>query len=212
MIFIISGCTQTETPQNHGDEQGDQPTEIIADANILIAYFTWADNTVVVNPESVDVDASSSASVLTPGNAGLMARWIQEEVGGDLFSIQTVNQYSSDYDECLDQASREKTSRDRPALIDTVENFEEYDVIYLGFPNWWYTCPMAIFSFIESYDFHNKTVIPFVTHGTGGLSSTIRDLTNALPSVRVLDPIGIEREDVDSSEDKVKSWALNSLK
>lgn len=174
---------------------------------ILIAYFTWSDNTVVENPNSIDVDAETSASVLSPGNAELIANWIAEETGGDLFSIKTQNKYSSDYDECLNQARKERDNNERPALVGRVNNIDDYDVIFLGFPNWWYTCPMAVFTFVESYDLSGKTIIPFCTHGTGGLSRTIRDLKNILPeNCEVLEAIGVYRPEVKNSKNKVLDW------
>lgn len=174
---------------------------------ILIAYFTWADNTVVEDPSTVDVDASTSASVLAPGNAAKIAAWIQEEVGGDLFSIVVSEPYSSNYDECLDRAADEKADNARPELSAHVSNMEDYDIVFLGFPNWWYTLPMPILSFVEEYDFSGKIMVPFCTHGTGGLASTIQDLTAALPSdVTILDPIGVYRPEVDSSRPAVQEW------
>lgn len=178
-----------------------------SDSDILIAYFTWADNTHVDKPDSIDVDATTSASVLPPGNAAKIADWINQRVGGDLFSITVKEPYSSDYDECLNRAAEEKAANARPELANHVENMEQYDVIFLGFPNWWYTVPMAIHTFLEEYDFSGKTVIPFCTHGTGGLASTIQDIKKDLPQdVTLLDPIGIYRPDVDSSQDEVNKW------
>ncbi len=179
--------------------------------NILIAYFTWADNTQVENPEEVDVDADTSASVLTPGNAAKIADWIHQRTGGDLFSIVVEEPYSSDYDECLERAADEKAENARPELVSHVENMEDYDVVFLGFPNWWYTVPMAIHSFLEEYDFSGKTIVPFVTHGTGGLAGTIEDVTAALPdSVTILEPIGVYRPEVDEARPDVNEW-LDSL-
>lgn len=176
---------------------------------ILIAYFTWSDNTVVENPDSIDVDAETSASVLSPGNAELIANWIAEKTGGDLFSIKTQNKYSSDYDECLNQARRERDNNERPALVGRVNNIDDYDIIFLGFPNWWYTCPMAVFTFVESYDLSGKTIIPFCTHGTGGLSRTIRDLKNLLPdNCEVLEAIGVYRPEVKNSKSRVLDWLM----
>ena len=174
---------------------------------ILIAYFTWADNTVVEDPGAVDVDATTSASVLVPGNAARLAGWIQQEVGGDLHSIIVEEPYSSDYDECLDRAADEKADNARPALTSHVDNMEEYDVVFLGFPNWWYTLPMPVLTFVEEYDWSGKTVVPFVTHGTGGLSGTIRDLTAALPEdVTILDAIGVYRPEVAGARDDIAAW------
>ncbi len=216
-IESVLDSSGTETVANT-DEEAEKPSDEIPDnggietdgeehSHILIAYFTWAENTYVENPEAVDVDATTSASVLPPGNAAKMAGWIQEEVGGDLFSIVVTQSYSSDYDECLDRAADEKADNARPELLYHVENMEDYDIVFLGFPNWWYTVPMAIHTFLEEYDFSGKTIVPFVTHGTGGLASTITDITADLPdSVTILEPIGVYRPEVDSSEQRVKEW------
>ena len=200
--YIVSNIKSSETLQNIN------ALNISNTQNkILIAYFTWADNTIVENPDSIDVDAETSASVLSPGNAELIANWIAEETGGDLFSIKTQSKYSSDYDECLNQARRERDNNERPALVGRVNNIDDYDVIFLGFPNWWYTCPMAVFTFVESYDLSGKTIIPFCTHGTGGLSRTIRDLKKLLPAnCEVLEAIGVYRPEVKNSKNRVLDW------
>ena len=227
LLCSLTACGGNPTTQSGSDvPESSQNTEEITDApldtdppassrssgetrdnNILIAYFTWADNTVVEDPSSVDVDAATSASVLAPGNAAKLASWIRQEVGGDLHSIVVEEPYSSDYDECLDRAADEKAENARPALASHVDNMEDYDIVFLGFPNWWYTLPMPVLTFVEEYDWSGKTVVPFVTHGTGGLSSTIRDLTAALPEdVTILDPIGVYRPEVDDSQPAVQAW------
>jgi flavodoxin len=175
--------------------------------NILIAYFTWADNTSVANPAAIDVDASTSASVLVPGNTAKLAQWIQQEVGGDLFSIKVTQPYSSNYNRCLDRASEEKAQNARPALTGYVENMDAYDVIFLGYPNWWYTVPMALFSFIESHNLSGKTVILFCAHGTGGLARSVQDISAALPNSTVVrNVLGVYRNDIPSAQAKVKRW------
>ena len=196
----------TDAPLDTDPPASQSPGET-GNSNILIAYFTWADNTVVEDPSSVDVDATTSASVLAPGNAAKLASWIQQEVGGDLHSIVVEEPYSSDYDECLDRAADEKAENARPALASHVDNLENYDIVFLGFPNWWYTLPMPVLTFVEEYDWSGKTVVPFVTHGTGGLSGTIRDLTAALPEdVTILEPIGVYRPEVDASQSAIQEW------
>ncbi len=228
LLFGMTACSTGETEtsgiteQNSENQMPNEKTEItlaegsetfanqVADksgSNILIAYFTWAENTQVENPDEVDVDATTSASVLLPGNAAQIAAWIQQKAGGDLFPIIVSEPYSSDYDECLDRAANEKAENARPELVNHVDNMDEYDVIFLGFPNWWYTAPMAIFSFIEEYDFSGKTIVPFCTHGTGGLAGSIEDITATLPdSAEILEPIGIYRPDVDSAQPVINEW------
>lgn len=179
-----------------------------ANSKILIAYFTWAENTHVENPENVDVDATTSASVLIPGNAAKMAGWIQQEVGGDLFSIVVTEPYSSDYDECLDRAADEKAANARPKLVANVENIEDYDTVFIGYPNWWYSCPMAILSFIEENDLSGKKIVLFCTHGTGGLAGSVQDITAELPDDCTVEEnvIGVYRNDVNAAQPAVLSW------
>lgn len=190
-----------------GSADGDDSSEDKG-GNILIAYFTWADNTRVENPDSVDVDAVTSASVLAPGNAARIAAWIRQEIGGDLFSIRVADPYSSDYDECLDRAADEKADNARPALTERVDNIERYDTVFLGYPNWWYSCPMAIFSFIEDNDLSGKKIVLFCTHGTGGLARSVQDIKAALPDDCTVEEnvVGIYRPEVDSARSEVQSW------
>lgn len=208
----VANVVTTPVTEGNSEKLGDseKPKDSSAeqsDSNILIAYFIWAENTQVENPNEVDVDATTSASVLLPGNTAKMAGWIQQKVGGDLFSIVMSEPYFSDYDKCLDRAADEKAENSRSKLINHVDNMDDYDVVFLGFPNWWYTAPMAIFSFIEEYDFSGKAVVPFYAHGTGGLASSIEDITAALPdSAEVLEPIGVYRPDIDSAQPVINEW------
>ncbi|MDO4277042.1 MAG: flavodoxin [Eubacteriales bacterium] len=230
IVDASEGSTGVMVPEteNHSLElaaaAGNMQAGSNADSRILIAYFTWADNTVVTDQEAslqsalshyesmgdsdqYGADAISSASILAPGNAARMAEWIQQEVGGNLFSIVVQDPYPSDYDDCMNRAADEKAENARPALAEHVENFEDYDIIFLGFPNWWYTLPMPVLTFVEEYDFSGKTVVPFCTHGTGGLSATIRDLENALPdSANILDPIGVYRADILQAQPEIQEW------
>ena len=195
-----SGLEESEpiTITNEEETLNDHET---SQEHILIAYFSWADNTAVeVDGNNSDVDAVTSASVVAPGNTARLARWIQEYVGGDLFPIVVTEPYPDDYNECLDRAADEKVENARPELTNYLDNIDDYDIIFIGFPNWRYTAPMAIFSFIEEYDLSDKTIVPFCTHGTGGLASCIRDITTALPdSAEVLEPLGVYREDIEQA-------------
>lgn len=144
----VTSRSINDTDENSTTEELTDTDSDRRDGKTLIAYFTWADNTHVENPEEVDVDATTSASVLWPGNVGLIAGWLQEETGADLFSIQVEELYSSDYDECLDRASEEEADNARPALATHVENMEQYDTIYLGYPKMEYgiNCVSCAFS------------------------------------------------------------------
>ena len=151
--------------------------ESSAETKILIAYFTGAENAV----DTSRVDATTSASVQAPGNVARMAAWIQQETGGDLFSIRVEEPYSADYDECLDRAADEKAENARPVLVEKVLDMAGYDTVFWGYPNWWYSAPMAVFSFLEENDLSGKKVVLFCSHGTGGLASSVKDITAVLP-------------------------------
>ena len=193
--------------------------------NILIAYFSWADNTAVGDEEAAvrsalshydfigdrdnysDADAVTSASVIAPGNTAKMAEWIQEYVGGDVFPIVVTEPYPDNYEECMDRAADEKAENARPVLTEHLDNMDDYDVVFLGFPNWWSTAPMAVFSFLEEYDFSGKKVIPFCSHGTGGVASSVRDITTSLPeNVIVPESIGIYRADINGAQSQIEEW------
>lgn len=98
---------------------------------------------------------------------------IQQETRGELFRIETEKTYPSDYDELVDYGREEPDEDSRPTLSSHVENMDEYDVVFLGYPNWWFDMPMAVYSFLDEYDFSGKTNIPFCTHGGSGFSNTV---------------------------------------
>lgn len=142
---------------------------------------------------------------LPVGNTEVIAKKIQGLTGYDLFEIDTMNQYPIDYMETTRVAQRELDVDARPELTETLYNMDEYEVIYLGYPNWWGTFPMAVATFLESYDFSGKTIIPFCTHegsGMGGLS----DIKKLIPKVIVNKGIAIRGSAVHGADDNVKSW------
>ena len=119
------------------------------ESSVLIAYFSWAENAVLEE----GVDAMTSPSVSDPGNVQQLAGWIQEETGGELFSIQVTDPYPSGWDACLERANQERGQDARPALVEPqVENFDSYDTVFLGYPNWWYGVPMALLTFLDEND------------------------------------------------------------
>lgn len=212
--FSFTGCdnsnkkdAQTEstykTTQQEGSsgiiERSGQQT----DGKILVAYFSWADNAVL----DEDVDAVTSPSVIAPGNVKELAGWVQEATGGDLFSICVTDPYPSDWDDCLERANEERGDDARPELEESVENLDDYDTVYLGYPNWWYGVPMALLSFLEENDLSGKQVYLFCSHGTGGLANSVEIITDALPDAEISDNIfDCYEEDASSSENDIKEW------
>lgn len=222
-----TGCTQkTTTSTEAKTEEVASTTEDGNKGNskTLIAYFTWADNTkitdeddarqaVIAHAESMgespdDADAISSASIQAPGNVARMASWIKDEIGGDTFSIQVEDLYSSNYDDCMDRASDEKAENARPKLQKKVDNIDDYDTVFIGYPNWWYSVPMPVLSFIEQNKLDGKKIVLFCSHGTGGLASSVRDITAVLPSNCDVEEnvLGIYRNDIPDGKSEVQNW------
>lgn len=191
-----SSETEASTPDSSetGEEQG---------SNILVAYFSWADNAILAD----DVDAVASPSVIPPGNVQQLAGWVQEETGGDLFSIRVTDPYSSDWDECLDRANQERGDNARPELVENVGNLDQYDTVFLGYPNWWYGVPMVLLTFLEQNDLSGKQVYLFCSHGTGGLANSVEIITEAAPEAVISDNIfDCYEEDASSSQGDIQSW------
>ena len=171
--------------------------------NILVAYFSWADNAILAE----DVDAVASPSVIAPGNVQELAGWVQEETGGDLFAIRVTEPYPSDWDECLARANQERGDQARPVLQEQVENLEQYDTVFLGYPNWWYGVPMALLTFLEENDLSGKRVYLFCSHGTGGLSNSVEIITEAIPNATISNNIfDCYEEEASSSQGDIQSW------
>ena len=206
---ISDTSVESETFSN---EESSAPDTDVSESsegnNILIAYFTM--------PEDVDtegVDAIAGASIVVDegkimGNVEYIASIIQDTVGGDLFQIETVEQYPLDHDPLVDQAAQEQGEDARPELSTHIENLEQYDTIFLGYPNWWGDMPQALYAFLEEYDFSGKTIIPFCPHGGSGFSRTESTIAELQPGATVSENgLEISRNDVAGSRDQVVQWA-----
>lgn len=145
------------------------------------------------------------------GNTRQAAEFIQNAVGGDLFSIETVQSYPHDHMKTIQIAQEELDENARPALKELPEHWNDYDIIYLGYPNWWNTFPMAVATFVESLDWSGKTIIPFCTNEGSGLGASIRDLKRLAPKAKILDGVSFTGHQVASCEKKIVRWAKEAL-
>ena len=173
----------------------------------LIVYFSYGENADL--PDGVD--ASSRASIqLTDdgvvGNTGVIARMIQKDTNGEIISLKTAEKYSADYDEAVQAGKAEKESNARPALATHIDNIDNYDTIFVGYPNWWSDMPMAMYTFFEEYDLSGKKIIPFNTSGGSGLSNTVNEIKSLEPNATVEDGITISGNSVQSAQSQVDSW------
>lgn len=150
-------------------------------SDILVAYFSYS------------------------GNTRKLAKQIQQFTGGDLFEIQTVKDYPKEYEPCTEVAKKEKEENARPSLKTKVGNMNQYKIVFIGCPSWWHTAPMAVFSFLESYDFSGKTIIPFLTHESreDGAFAAIKKLTPKSKHLKGFDTYGSR---VDRVAPDVQKW------
>ena len=174
-------AVQGHEPQASG---GTEPGADTGPGGILIAYFSV--------PETDGTDTVAGASRVSTengvvGNTQFIAQAIQQAVGGDLFAIETVQEYPGTHEELLDFAYNELRDDARPELAGQIENLNQYDVIFLGYPNWNADLPMPLYTFLETYNFTGKTIVPFVTHGGSGFSRTASTIQSLQPGATVLE-------------------------
>ncbi|MHB8107112.1 MAG: flavodoxin [Candidatus Cryosericum sp.] len=166
------------------------------DAKCLIAYFSRKGNNY----------AGGRIVNLSVGNTEVAAKMIQEMAGGDLFRIEAVDAYPADYTETTEVAQQELHANARPKLTGHVENMASYDVIFLGYPDWWGTMPMPVWTFLEEYDFSGKTIIPFCTHEGSRLGHSEKDLAKVCPAAKLLRGLAIKGSMVRSAQKDVSEW------
>lgn len=169
---------------------------MMSETKSLIAYFSRAGNNYV----------GGKIINLPVGNTKVAASMICKLTGGDIFRIDTVKTYPEDYYETTDVAKRELRQNARPELSAHLDNMAGYSVIYLGYPNWWGTMPMAVFTFLEEYDFSGKTIIPFCTHEGSGMGHSESDIRKVCPEATVLQGLAIRGENVRGAESAIADW------
>ena len=172
--------------------------------NILVVYFSepLPDN---------GVDAVTSASRVTVdgdvyGSVQYMATVIAETTGADLARIRTVIPYAENFDELAERADYERQNDVRPEITVPIDDFNSYDVIFVGYPIWWYQMPMALYTFFDEYDFTDKTIIPFSSHGGSSWSGTREDIAELEPGATMVDGYSISRNSVAGSADGIREW------
>ena len=143
---------------------------------------------------------------LPEGNTEVAAKMIEAVTGGEFLEIETVKPYPAGYQETTEVARRELRDSARPELRNLPVSIDDYDVVFLGYPSWWGTPPMAVFTFLESYDFSGKTIVPFCTHEGSGMGRSERDIREACPGATVFDGLAIRGGSVRGAEDAIRKW------
>ncbi len=204
MLFALAGCSgggattsqtsETESavsetlsqPEEGGTESTVQTNETgetdSGESGVLVAYFSWS------------------------GNTEMVANLIAQQTGGDLFEITPANPYTDDYDTLLDIARQEQAEDARPELANTVENWDSYDVVFVGYPNWWSDAPMAVYTFLEAYDFTGKTLIPFNTSSSGGFGRSLDGVAQSAPGAEILEGLALTENELDDASSRVSAW------
>ena len=172
--------TEPEEPAAEAEDAEDAAPE--EDGGTLIAYFSWS------------------------GNTEQVAQLIQEATGGDLFEITPAVPYTDDYDELLDIARQEQSDSARPELAAQVENWGRYDTVFVGYPNWWSDAPMAVYTFLESYDWTGKTLIPFNTSASGGFGRSLDNLAGSAAGATFLEGISFTERTLEDAQSEVPAW------
>ena len=172
--------TEPEEPAAEAEDAEDAAPE--EDGGTLIAYFSWS------------------------GNTEQVAQLIQEATGGDLFEITPAVPYTDDYDELLDIARQEQSDSARPELAAQVENWGRYDTVFVGYPNWWSDAPMVVYTFLESYDWTGKTLIPFNTSASGGFGRSLDNLAGSAAGATFLEGISFTERTLEDAQSEVPAW------
>lgn len=177
-------AVQTEQTQIEPEKTEEPVAEETEDEapGVLIAYFSWS------------------------GNTEQFAQMIQSETGGDLFEISPATPYTDDYDELLDIARDEQSDNARPELASQVENWDDYDVVFVGYPDWWSDAPMLIYSFLESYDWQGKTLVPFCTSGGSGFGRSLDKLPDSAQGAAILEGLHVSGSRVDEASEDIADW------
>ena len=194
-IALLTLCVSLSAcgSENHNAVDNAPESKVSGDSKTLVAYFSWS------------------------GNGQQMARWISEETGGDLFRIVPSEPYGEDFDSCADRAKNELDNEIHPELSEHIdaETMAQYDVIYIGFPVWWYDLPMPVWTFLEEYDLTGKTVIPFFSHnGSSNGANSVNRVAELAKGATVLtdEALSLRGSSVADSEKEVKDWVADLTK
>lgn len=201
-LFIISFLLFSQATMIMAGQQA-STTVSRTGGKVLVVYFSV--------PETDGVDASSGASRVVvngkmQGNTEYVATVISDATNGDLFEIKTVHTYPGSHKPLIDAAKKESEENARPRLATHIKNLKDYDVVFVGFPNWWYDMPKPLYTFFDEYDFSGKTIIPFCTHGGSRFSGAVKTIREMEKNATVLDGYAIARNRVDGSKNDILRW------
>jgi len=144
---------------------------------------------------------------LKKGNTAVVADMIAEVTGADIFEIQAIKEYPYEYNACTVKAKDELRANSRPELANNAE-ISCYDVIFLGYPNWWGTMPMPVWTFLDGHDFTGKIIFPFCTHEGSGMGNSENDLRNLVSDADIMMGFAVHGSSVDKARKNVENWIM----
>lgn len=210
MGIFLSACGCTDNDTTNVDVNSTQTETKNNSPNVTAPEKTSSPNTETESENDTQMDSVPKKILVAyfshSGNTRVTANQIHENVGGDIFEIVTVDPYPTEYNAVVDQAKQEQEDNYRPELATEVENMSSYDVVFIGYPNWWGTMPMPVFSFLEEYNFSGKTIIPFCTHEGSGLGRSVEDITKICPQSTIQKGLAIRGSSVETAQDDVSEW------
>ncbi len=186
-MFALTACGDVGRPAEAAGPENGEKIMAESKSNILVVYFTRS------------------------GRTRQVAHWIQETAKTDLVELKTVTPYPAGYQAVVDLARKEIDAGVKPELKTKIDNFAQYDTIFVGTPNWWSTMAPPVATFLSSYDFTGKTVIPFVTHGGGGEARCASDMKKLCPKANFKEPLVLRDSRLPDSKDETVRWTKNSL-
>lgn len=200
-LFSLSACNNSSV----------NPAEKIKttqkNSKILVVYFSMPETD---KPNNMTAEEANSTVVINGkvlGNTQYIATLIQKDTNGDIFRIESKISYPTDHRTLVDLAKEEQNKSARPELAKKIENLKEYDIIFIGYPNWWGDMPMIMYTFFQEHDFSGKTIIPFNSHGGSGFSNTINTIEKLQPKARVVsDGFTVSRNTVQDCAEDVSTW------
>ncbi len=202
-INLSGNNESTNTVQNQARNKGQEENQEVGQVASNGSQLNTEENQ--NNQESV------SGNVLVvyfshTGNTETVANFIHEAVGGDIVKLEIEEQYTDNYNDLLDIAQEEQNENARPALSTQIDNIEDYDTIFLGYPIWWGDMPMALYTFLDEYDLSGKTIAPFTTSGGSGLSGTPSNIADEESGATVTEGLSIRDDNVENSQSEVNEW------
>ena len=215
LLFSLAACSNSTT-----NEESSSPTQQSSDQSSTPAEESNSQNDSSQPIEESNNPSNSSAPTETgskslvvyfswSGNTENVAKSIQRQTDSDNFEIVPATPYSDDYEAVVDLAQEEQRNDARPAISGSIENIEQYDVVYVGFPNWWGDMPMILYTFFDTYDLSGKSVAMFCTSGGSGLSGTVNEVKSLEPDATVTEGLHISSGSSSNPDNAVSEWLNN---